>query len=220
MDYSQWWAINQEAIGKELLSPGLSSELKAHTLFQYCFHEGRAEGYAEAKKQQERDGKEVDAEWQKIEVEDKAPELPRFRPRNIIDDNIKEEAAEYDSADVRVMLSHDYCHFEIHLEKSECTAKDIDDTRKEAARLAEKGVRQYIVAKRHIMSKVTNREQRAQLKRRVEEIEKRTPEGSEYAPEDIAAIKALKDIKYQISREYNYQDDWIEDEDEENDNIF
>lgn len=59
-----------------------------------------------------------------------------------------------DVAGVKVMRSYDYCHFEITLSGSLGGTpelerfKAIDEMRKEAARLADKAVEQYKVAKR------------------------------------------------------------------------
>jgi hypothetical protein len=45
---------------------------------------------------------------------------------------------------VKVMRSHDYCHFEVVLTSSEAnTPQLVDELRKTAARLADKAVEQY-----------------------------------------------------------------------------
>lgn len=52
-------------------------------------------------------------------------------------------------ASVKVMRSHDYCHFEVSLGyDAPATLEQIDALRKEAARLADKAVEQYKIAKR------------------------------------------------------------------------
>ncbi len=50
-------------------------------------------------------------------------------------------------ASVKVMRSYDYCHFEVALSTQCSTMGGIDDLRKDAARLVDKAVAQYITAK-------------------------------------------------------------------------
>jgi hypothetical protein len=48
-------------------------------------------------------------------------------------------------ASVKVMRSYDYCHFEVCLSlDKEMTLGEINNMRKDAARLADEAVRQYI----------------------------------------------------------------------------
>ena len=57
------------------------------------------------------------------------------------------------SGAVKVMRSYDYCHFEIQLASSDSkTIGEIDEMRKEAARLADKAVKQYAIAKEILSS--------------------------------------------------------------------
>lgn len=114
-------------------------------------------------------------------------------------------------ASVKVMRSHDYCHFEVNLSASVDCPPDspewfqaVDNLRKNAARLADKAVEQYKVA----------RENLAELESELVSLEfaadraERTPE-SERTPEQKAAIKALSDAEF-AQRHYDYQDDWDE----------
>lgn len=97
---------------------------------------------------------------------------------------------------VKVMRSYDYCHFEVALSTTaEQTLQEIDDMRKEAARLADKAVQQYYNAKEHA-------QHRANLEWEVKAIKEHCPE-SGWTPEQKAKVKALEDWEY-----YNYQDDW------------
>lgn len=126
------------------------------------------------------------------------------------------------AASVKVMRSHDYCHFEVCLSsewgktQEPPTISEIDELRKTAARLADKAVKQYKIAK-------ANAELMIQDKYRLESIKvdakraEMTPE-SERTPREKSAIKALADYNFTRNR-YDYQDDWNEpDYDEESDN--
>jgi hypothetical protein len=112
-------------------------------------------------------------------------------------------------ASVKVMRSHDYCHFEVNLTASvDCPSdspewfQQVDSMRKNAARLADKAVEQYKVAK----SEFTRRDCE------VEHLEYKAQQ-AELTPEDMrtseekAAIKALADARFE-QRHYDYQDDW------------
>ena len=115
-------------------------------------------------------------------------------------------------ASVKVMRSYDYCHFEVALSSSLDVAPgsaewfgEVDNLRKNAARLADKAVEQYRVAK-------DARQDEESTLRRLEweaELAERTPE-SDRTPEQNAAIKALADARF-TQRRYDYQDDWNED---------
>lgn len=116
-------------------------------------------------------------------------------------------------ASVKVMRSHDYCHFEINLSASINCPPDsaewfgqVDGLRKNAARLADKAVEQYKVAKRAHESEKNSWDT---LKYAAEQAEL-TPE-AERTPEEKAAIKALADARFN-QRHYDYQDDWQDDE--------
>ena len=98
-------------------------------------------------------------------------------------------------ASVKVMRSYDYCHFEVNLAASvDCPPdsaawfQQVDNLRKNAARLADKAVAQYKVAKR---AHESEEHSLYSLRYAAEQAEK-TPE-SERTPEEKAAIKALAD---------------------------
>ena len=58
----------------------------------------------------------------------------------------------FEMASVKVMRSHDYCHFEVCLSSSSAnTLELVDELRKQAARLADKAVKQYQQSKRAAM---------------------------------------------------------------------
>lgn len=112
-------------------------------------------------------------------------------------------------ASVKVMRSHDYCHFEVNLSASlDCPPDSpewfgqVDSLRKNAARLADKAVEQYKVAKQ-AASKMESKLVRLEYDAESAEL---TPE-SERTPDQKAAIKALSDHRFE-QRFYDYQDDW------------
>ncbi len=110
---------------------------------------------------------------------------------------------------VKVMRSHDYCHFEVCLSSSAANTPElVDELRKTAARLADKAVEQYKVAKRHanlIESESYDREFQREEAGRIEAM----PE-TERTPQEQANLKAYKDKVWADSREYDYEDDWQE----------
>lgn len=119
------------------------------------------------------------------------------------------------TASVKVMRSHDYCHFEVALGCSHddngnpipLTNGMVDDLRKQAARLADKAVKQYQQSKRAAMRL---KSQQSDLSWRKQLAEK-TPE-AERSPEQKADIKAYKDI--QFAAQFDYQDDWQDGEEQ------
>jgi hypothetical protein len=123
-------------------------------------------------------------------------------------------------ATVKVMLSYDYCHFEVsktiepddfnvNVEMSTSTLlkgltqKEIDEARKDCQRLADKAVGQYKKAKEMAIKRTGNSYERMQLEKEVLEINKKKDEF--LTEEDKAKIKALED--YNHAAKYNYMDD-------------
>ena len=107
---------------------------------------------------------------------------------------------------VKIMRSYDYSHFEICLGSDEELSLDkIDSMRKEAARLVDKAVKQYQVAK----SRIPYESGHSKLKKKVKIIRENYPK-SEWTPEQKAMVKALDDFTY-----YDYQDDWEDQEDQD-----
>jgi len=111
---------------------------------------------------------------------------------------------------VKVMRSHDYCHFEVSLSSSRVTDKitpqDVDELRKTAARLADKAVEQYKAAKlaneRKHQSEYFIHENRESM-----EAIRALPE-TERTPGQQADLKAYDDAVFHLNRQYDYQDDW------------
>jgi hypothetical protein len=115
------------------------------------------------------------------------------------------------AASVKVMRSHDYCHFEVQLGAAGSafagiTPEQVDELRKTAARLADKAVEQYKVAKRNFEELDRERRERVFDARNVDRIEAK-PE-YERTPEDAMTLKAFSDFRYRTR--YDYEDDWNE----------
>jgi hypothetical protein len=123
----------------------------------------------------------------------------------------KHETSMPKTVSVKVMLSYDYCHFEI------CLGADInegnievdqvafaDNLRKSAARLADKAVEQYKIAKRAAESSPTLA--------RMRHAEILTKSEAERTPEEKAIVKAIADRAWAERRAYDYQDDWRDDD--------
>jgi len=108
-------------------------------------------------------------------------------------------------ANVKVMLSYNYCHFEVskQIEGDNITQQDIDEARKDCQRLADKAVGQYKTAKTEENKRVGNSYERDQLEREVRSI--RLKDEKEWTVLDKAKVKALED--YNHTAFYNYDDD-------------
>jgi hypothetical protein len=107
-----------------------------------------------------------------------------------------------EAASVKVMRSYDYCHFEVTLSSTQVeSTADVDALRKEAARLADKAVSQYKIAKAaHARYEAIREPWR--LERAL-----KTPEG-ERDPEEKAVIKYHQDAAFAARFDYDYQDEW------------
>lgn len=105
------------------------------------------------------------------------------------------------SASVKVMRSHDYCHFEVCLSTSDATTEEIDALRKAAARLADKAVEQYKIAKVNQES-VSSLEDKYYLS-----LAEKKPE-EERSPSDKARIKFSQDESFRRQHHYDYEDDY------------
>jgi hypothetical protein len=122
------------------------------------------------------------------------------------------ELKEY-QASVKIMRSFDYCHFEICLGTDEkVTISKIDEMRKEAARLVDKAVEQYKTAKKVESVKHNKHYSYEQLMHECQVIRENYPQ-SEWTSEQKEKMKRLENAQYQMSREYDYEDQWEYDED-------
>ena len=123
--------------------------------------------------------------------------------------NQKQKAMNLTTATVKVMRSHDYCHFEVSLSTDTAnTISEVDSLRKEAARLADKAVEQYKVAK-----SAANRIEAFKSKWQLE-MANEVPE-SERTPEMKAIIKFHNDEAFRSRFTYDYEDDYNPDDDED-----
>jgi hypothetical protein len=124
--------------------------------------------------------------------------------------------AHIESASVKVMRSHDYCHFEVALASnflglsSEDTTLAVDDLRKTAARLADKAVEQYKVAKENLERQESHDRRAEYIREEAAAIEAK-PEG-ERTPDEQATLKTYKDHVFHANRRYDYDDDWQDDD--------
>lgn len=113
------------------------------------------------------------------------------------------------STSVKVMRSHDYCHFEVVLgttSEHHITIEEVDALRKAAARLADKAVLQYKVAKAAIAKRERASGSLVWLAKEAEEAQA-TPE-NERSPEQKAQIKAHADAVFHANHSYDYEEDW------------
>jgi hypothetical protein len=109
---------------------------------------------------------------------------------------------------VKIMLSYDYCHFEIALASDEeMTLKQIDEMRKDAQRLADKAVKQYQTAKSDISRRYYLKGEAGRLELKVNAIKENYPK-SEWTPDQKSAVKTFEDIQFRLSKQYDYDDDW------------
>lgn len=125
-----------------------------------------------------------------------------------------------DTASVKVMRSHDCCHFEVclstTLRNQIDAAGQVDELRKTAARLADKAVDQYKAAKENAELAMSDKQGLETMRYRARQAMEK-PE-AERTPEDMAMIKAIEDRAHRNRPRYNYDDDWQEpdwDDDEE-----
>jgi hypothetical protein len=111
-----------------------------------------------------------------------------------------------ETASVKVMRSHDYCHFEVVLGSSQAnTPEAVDELRKAAARLADKAVEQYKIAK--LAHERTETIKQSWLLKSAED----KPE-DERTPKDKAIIKYHSDAAFRARFDYDYEDDWQQDD--------
>ena len=109
------------------------------------------------------------------------------------------------TASVKVMRSYDYNHFEVSLSSDEkLSLIEVEDMRKNAARLVDRAIDQYKVMKRK--ETFLNSQSKAALENRVKRIKENFPK-SEWTPEHKAEIKKLED--YEFAERFDYDDDGI-----------
>jgi hypothetical protein len=123
-------------------------------------------------------------------------------------------------ASVKVMRSHDYCHFEVILEQEMDRHEvkqlgvmlyETDQLRKEAARLVDKAVDQYKIHKRNAELRQTDEYARSRNVEYAAGI-RLIPE-PERTVRQQAELKAFDDRAYVARRQYDYEDEWEEKKD-------
>lgn len=108
---------------------------------------------------------------------------------------------------VRVMRSFDYCHFEVCLSTDErVTLDEVDCMRKEAARLVDKAVEQYKIAKEVHASAHNAGINVRWAKAEAEHISAIAE--TDRTPEQQAVLKDYKNYCFHASRRYDYEDEW------------
>lgn len=111
---------------------------------------------------------------------------------------------------VKVMRSHDYCHFEINLgTDEELTLDEVDNMRKEAARLADKAVSQYQIMKKHHQAKLNSEMRDEKSLKHDRDLALQTPEG-ERTESQKACIKSYDDHVFLRNNVWDYQDWWYD----------
>lgn len=110
------------------------------------------------------------------------------------------------SATVKVMLSHNYNHFEasIALENEDgVSIKDIDEARKDCNRLCDKAIKQYNQAKEHESKRARNLSEKRQLELEVAGIKQK--DKSMWTVTEMAKVKAYEDHNWELR--WDYEDD-------------
>jgi hypothetical protein len=108
------------------------------------------------------------------------------------------------TANVKIMLSYDYNHFEVAL-SAECSDMlDVNNLRKRAQRLADEAVRQYKVSKEMASKRSVLENEFRRLKDEINFINKKPQ--SDWTAEEKAKVKALNDKLYWEAHQYNYDD--------------
>lgn len=116
------------------------------------------------------------------------------------------------SASVKVMLSYDYCHFEICKGTDrELTDGEINEMRKDCQRLADNAVRQYKIAKEMASKRNNSAYEEEMFERECREILQK-PEG-ERTVNEIAKLKQYQDENWRSQFSYSY--DYDDEEDKE-----
>ena len=114
------------------------------------------------------------------------------------------------SASVKIMLSYDYCHFEVCKSTDEPISDSrINELRKDVQRLADEAVRQYKIAKAKEAARNKSEYEENEYKIEIERIQIK-PEG-ERTINEVAKLKQWEDEQwrkgYFARHDYDYEDD-------------
>lgn len=111
---------------------------------------------------------------------------------------------------VKVLRSYDYNHFEFCIPiADDATVKERNEARKDAERLANEAVRQYIIAKKMAEFRLNSQYEKEQFLNEIKRI-KDKPNGIRTV-NDLAVLKQYNDKKWESQFEYlyDYEDDEI-----------
>lgn len=109
-------------------------------------------------------------------------------------------------ASVKIMLSYNYCHFEVSKSTDqEVSNQEINEMRKDVQRLADEAVRQFIIAKKKMEDRDKLRWEKERLERHADIIRKK--EETEWTAEEKGIMKQLDDEEYWNGHFYDYEDD-------------
>lgn len=113
------------------------------------------------------------------------------------------------SASVKIMLSYDYCHFEVSKSVDEnISDKEINELRKDVQRLADEAVRQYKIAKNQAARRTDAEYKMRNFEEECKRIEAK--EEHDRTLKEIAMLKQYRDENWQAQFDYNY--DYEDDE--------
>ena len=106
-------------------------------------------------------------------------------------------------ASVKIMLSYDYCHFEISKSTDEIVSdKEINEMRKDVQRLADEAVRQYKVAKEYAAKRMDSEYMMKNFEAECRKINRK--DAGDRTIKETAMLKQYKNEKWQEQFEYNY----------------
>lgn len=114
------------------------------------------------------------------------------------------------SASVKVMRSHDYCHFEASMaleNDNGVTVGELDEARKSCQRLADKAVEQYKKAKEMAANRTNGEFRMSQFENECKRI--KAKDEQDRTIKEIAMLKQYEDENWrdQFNYEYDYDDD-------------
>lgn len=115
------------------------------------------------------------------------------------------------SASVKVMRSFDYCHFEVVMSienDNGITSIEVDSTRKNCMRLADKAVEQYKVAKACAAKRQEGTYHMKNFEQECERIKAKLPDDRTIG--EMAKLKQYEDENWQaqFDYDYDYEDDY------------
>ena len=112
------------------------------------------------------------------------------------------------SATVKVMLSHNYNHFEASMAVENddgVTFEDVDLARKDCARLVDKAIKQYEKAKMIESKRLSLSREKTALEIEVRDI--KTRDESTWSVVEKAKVKTLADHEWNLRWDYDDEDD-------------